>query len=205
MSAQPKYSMTEADYLAQERVSIVKHEYYAGKIFAMVGASEQHNIIASNVNASFYVQLRGRGCRIYPSDMRVKILQTGLYTYPDITLVCSKPEFTDAKKRDTLLNPLVIIEILSPSTERYDRGMKFQHYRTIESLQEYILIAQDAYSIEQYTRHEKNKWILTEAAGINASITLSSLTITLSLADAYEQVEFPTPSPATITRDIRPE
>lgn len=205
MTAQPKSYMSETAYLECERESSIKHEYYAGEIFAMSGASEQHNVIASNVNASLYTQLRGRGCRIYPSDMRIKIPQTGLYTYPDITIMCGKPAFTDAVKRDTLVNPTIIIEILSPSTERYDRGTKFQHYRTIETLQEYILIAQDKHHVERYTRYDTDKWILTEAIGITSAVTLSSINVTLSLADVYEQVEFLSEVPATITRDIPQE
>ncbi|WP_245863671.1 Uma2 family endonuclease [Candidatus Viridilinea mediisalina] len=126
MNAQPRPYLSEAAYLERERVSTIKHEYYAGELFAMSGASEAHNLIASNVHASLYNQIRGRGCRIYPSDMRVKVAKTGLYTYPDLTLVCGQPKFADQVKRDTLLNPTVIIEILSPSTERYDRGVKFQ-------------------------------------------------------------------------------
>lgn len=205
MTAQPQPALTEREYLELERVSTVKHEYYAGTIFAMSGASEQHNLIASNVNALIYLQLRGRGCRIYPSDMRIKVLQTGLNTYPDLTIVCGPPEFTEPTKRDTLINPMVIIEILSPSTERYDRGMKFQQYRTIATLQEYVLIAQDAHHIERYTRHDSHMWMLTEADGSEASITLSSLNITLSLADIYEQVDVPPESPGTVTRDVPQE
>jgi Uma2 family endonuclease len=136
MTAQPKPYMTEAEYLDLERVSLSKHEYFAGNVFAMTGASEQHNLIASNVTAALHHQLRGRSCRIYPSDMRIKVVQTGLNTYPDLTIICGPPQFTDPIKRDTLINPTVIIEILSPSTERYDRGLKFQNYRTIASLQE---------------------------------------------------------------------
>ncbi len=191
MTAQPKPQITEAEYLERERVSPGKHEYYAGQIFALAGASEAHNLIASNVHASLYAQLRGRGCRIYPSDMRIKVLKTGLYTYPDLSIVCGKPEFTHMAKRDTLINPTLIIEILSPSTERYDRGVKSQNYRTIEALKEYILIAQDIYHIEQYTRHEPNKWLLTEAVGLEAALTLSSIESVLALADAYELVELP--------------
>ncbi len=196
MTAQPRPYLTETEYLERERVSTIKHEYYAGEIFAMSGASEAHNLIASSVNASIYAQIRGRGCRIYPSDMRIKIVKTGLYTYPDITIVCGTPEFTDMTKRDTLLNPTIIIEILSPSTERYDRGVKFQNYRTIGTLKEYILIAQNKHHIERYTRYEENTWILTEAVGIDSIITLDSIQCVLSLADAYELVDLPPESPS---------
>jgi Uma2 family endonuclease len=120
MTAQPRPSLTETEYLERERANTIKHEYHAGEVFAMAGGSEAHNLIASNVNASIYAQIRGRGCRIYPGDMRIKIVNTGLYTYPDLTIVCGTPEFTHMTKRDTLLNPTIIIEILSPSTERYE-------------------------------------------------------------------------------------
>lgn len=163
MTAQPRQNLTETEYLERERVSAIKHKYYAGEIFAMSEASEAHNLIASNVNASLYAQLRGRGCRIYPSDMRIKVVQTGLYTYPDISIVCGKSEFTDMARRDTLINPTIIIEILSPPTERYDRGVKFHNYRTIVTLQEYVLIAQNTYHIERYARYETHAWMLTEA------------------------------------------
>ena len=196
MTAKPRPYLTEINYLKRERVSTIKHEYYAGEIFAMSGASEAHNLIASNVNAIIYAQIRGRGCRIYPSDMRIRIVKTGLYTYPDMTIVCGMPEFTDMTKRDTLLNPTLIIEILSPSTERYDRGVKFQNYRTIGTLKEYILIAQNKHHIERYTRHEGNTWILTEAVGIDSTIVLESIQCTLSLADAYELVDLPPESPS---------
>jgi len=202
MIARPKPYITEAEYLALERAGDNKHEYLAGNIFAMTGASEQHNLIASNVNASLHSQLRGRSCRIYPSDMRLKVLQTGLNTYPDITIVCGPPQFTDPAKRDTLVNPTVIIEILSPSTERYDRGMKFQNYRSIASLQEYILIAQDTQHIERYTRHEHNQWLLVEAFGPEATLHIASISAALRLADVYEQVELPTTPESPLSRDI---
>lgn len=194
MSAPPKPYITEADYLERERASTTKHEYFAGEIFAMTGASEAHHLIASNITATLHRQLRRRSCRIYPSDMRLKVLQTGLNTYPDLTIVCGSSQFTDPIKRDTLINPTVIIEILSPSTERYDRGFKFQNYRTITSLQDYLLIAQDAAHLECYTRHEPNQWMLTEVFGLGSSLAIASLSATLELADVYEQIELP-PAP----------
>lgn len=196
MTVQPRLYLTETEYLERERVSTIKHEYYAGEIFAMPGASEAHNLIASSVNVIIYTQIRGRGCRIYPGDMRLKIVKTGLYTYPDLTIVYGTPEFTDMMKRDTLLNPTIIVEILSPSTERYDRGVKFQNYRTIETLKEYILIAQNKYHIERYIRHEGNTWILTEAVGVDSTIAIESIQCILSLADVYELVALPPESPS---------
>jgi Uma2 family endonuclease len=137
--------------------------------------------------------------------MRVKVLRTGLNTYPDLTIVCGQSQFTDPLKRDTLLNPTVIIEILSPSTERYDRGMKFQHYRTIDSLKEYILIAQDKYHVERFLRHEQNEWVLTEAIGQEARMPIVSIGGELILQEIYEQVIFAPEVVFDITRDIPPD
>ncbi|GAB4200540.1 MAG: Uma2 family endonuclease [Roseiflexaceae bacterium] len=205
MSVQPTPFLTEAEYLERERASITKNEYYAGGIFAMVGASEAHNLIASNVNAALHSQLRGCPRRVYPSDMRVKVSQTGLITYPDITVVCGGSLFRDPDKRDTLLNPTVIIEILSPSTERYDRGLKFQNYRTLDSLQEYVLIAQDKRYVEHYSRHTGNQWLLSEAHTIDAEVALVAIGCLLKLADIYENVELDEVQPPQLPRDTAPE
>lgn len=190
MTAQPGAYVTEEEYLHDERASAVKREYYAGHVYAMAGASEQHNLIAMNIAAILRTQLRGRDCRAYPSDMRVKVVATGLYTYPDFTIVCGPSQFTDPAKRDALTNPAVIIEILSPSTERYDRGEKFQHYRTIATLQEYILVAQNKYRIERFTRREHNAWVLTDIVGQEATLTLSTVDMMIPLVEIYEQVTF---------------
>lgn len=187
MSAQPKTYISVDQYLAGERLSDTKHEYYAGEVFAFAGASEQHNLIAGNVLASLHTQLRRRACTVYSSDMRVKVRRTGLYTYPDVVAVCGQAQFED-EERDTLLNPTVIIEVLLPSTENYDRGKKFQNYRTIDSLAEYLLIAQDTYRIEHYIRQPDQQWLLSEATALNATIDLPSINCTLLLADVYEKV-----------------
>ena len=202
MTAQPKSLMTEAMYLEQEHLSTTKHEYYAGAMYAMAGASEQHNLIALNIAATLHTQLRGRACRAYPSDMRVKVMQTGLHTYPDFTIVCGQSQFTNPVKRDTIINPTVIIEILSPSTERYDRGMKFQHYRTMPSLQAYLLVAQDEYHIECFIRYEHHQWLFSEAVGPEAIMAMPSIQGSLALQNVYEQV-FVTPEILPgITRDV---
>ncbi|MBA3869526.1 MAG: Uma2 family endonuclease [Anaerolineae bacterium] len=180
--------ITPEEYLRMERGSEEKHEYYNGEIFAMTGASEYHNIIVGSTIASLYTQLRKKPCQIYPSDMRVRIPATGLYTYPDISVVCGTPEFED-DGLDTLLNPTVIIEVLSSSTEQYDRGKKFQHYRTIASLKEYILIAQDSIRIEHFARRE-DQWILTDAKTSDSVLSLPSIECTLALSDVYEKVNF---------------
>jgi Uma2 family endonuclease len=187
--ALPKKFMTPEEYLDFERASQTKHEYFAGEIFAMAGASENHNLIVMSAGANLYAQLRKRPCKAYASDMRVKTRSTVLYTYPDISVVCGEPQFEDAEV-DTLLNPTVIIEVLSPSTESYDRGKKFQHYRTLESLQEYLLIAQDEPHIEHYVRQPDHQWLLSEAQGMEASLELPFIECTLALADVYEKVTF---------------
>jgi Uma2 family endonuclease len=188
MTARPERRITEMEYLEFERASVNKHEYFDGHIHGMTGASRTHNLIAGNTLASLHGQLRRKPCQVFPSDMRVKIEKTGLNTYPDIVVVCGEPRFAD-DAQDTLLNPLVLIEILSPSTERYDRGVKFRHYRTIETLQDYILIAQNHCHIEHYSRRDHAQWLLGEASGIEASISIPSIQSTLLLKDVYEKVD----------------
>lgn len=193
MSAQPQIRLTPAEYLAFERKCEFKNEYWAGQVFAMSGASERHNLIETNVVSALHTQLRGRSCKVYPSHMRVKIPATGLYTYPDVTVMCGKAQFEDID-RDTLLNPSVIVEILSKSTEGYDRGKKFQNYRTLESLTEYVLIAQDAVHIEHYIRQPDNQWLLSEAKDLSAVAGLPTIQCSLVLIDVYDKVDLEPPS-----------
>ncbi len=188
MSSQPHPTYSPAEYLRLERQSSIKHEYYAGEIFAMVGASENHNLIAGNLFATLHQQLRRRECKAFVGDMRVKIDQTGLYTYPDVVALCGAADFEDAEL-DTLLNPTVIVEVLSESTEAHDRGKKFEHYRKIPSLQEYVLISQDRPHVERYFRQANGAWVLSECSGLEATLPLPSIECTLALADVYEKVE----------------
>ncbi len=181
--------MTEAEYRAFERASEFKHEYLDGEIVAMTGVSRNHNLITSAVIALLYNQLRGRPCEIYPSDMKVYAPATHSYTYPDITVVCGEAQFDD-DHRDILLNPTVVIEVLSPSTEAFDRSQKFQNYWQIPSLQAYILIAQDQPRIERFTRQGVNEWLLNVAVGVDQTLALPAIDCTLVLADVYEQVDF---------------
>lgn len=190
MSAEPRRFMSPEEYLAMERDSETKHEYLDGEVYAMTGASENHNMIQLNIGTSLRTQVRGRSCRVYPSDMRVKVRRTGLYTYPDLSVVCGQRELEEDEFY-TLVNPSVIIEILSPSTERYDRGKKFAHYKMIESLQEYLLVAQDAVSVEHYMRPTEGHWRAVTYVDLDAVITLSSIGCTLRLADIYEDIELP--------------
>lgn len=188
MSLQPQHYYSPTEYLALERKAERKSEYLSGEIFAMSGASEGHNLIAGNVFAALHAQLRGRPCRVYVSDMRVKVSPTGLYTYPDVVALCGKPVFDDEQK-DTLLNPTVIIEVLSPSTEAYDRGDKFAHYRRLESLAEYVLISQEKFRVELYVRQPDNQWLLSEAGDLQDTVRLPSVACELVLAEVYENVE----------------
>jgi Uma2 family endonuclease len=191
MTALPVFDkpITETDYLAFERDSEVKHEFIDGEIYAMVGASRNHNLIAGSTLVAIYNQLRGKSCEIYPSDMKVRTPSTGSYLYPDITVVCGEARFDD-DQRDILLNPTLIIEVLSPNTERYDRGKKFQRYRELVSLQEYILIAQDSPHIERFVRQKDGLWQFSEAHGLQESLDLTSIGCQLALAEVYEQIDF---------------
>lgn len=181
--------MTEGEYLEFERADEIRHEFLDGDIFAMTGASEAHNLIAGNFFAILHLQMRGRSCKLYFADMRVKVPLSRLYTYPDITAVCGEAKFGDGYL-DTLLNPVLIVEVLSPSTERYDRGKKFQFYRDLPSLQEYVLVAQDSPRIERYVRQADDVWQLTDVKGFEAHLELVSIGCTVALADVYEQVTF---------------
>ncbi len=185
--AQSRY--TPEHYLTLERQAKHRSEFINGYIFAMAGASRQHNLIAGNIFGELRNQLRGRPCEAYINDMRVKISATGLYTYPDVAALCGEPLFEDLQG-DSLLNPSVIVEVLSDSTEAYDRGEKFAHYRRLESLRDYILIAQDKVRVEHFVRQGSN-WVLSEASSLNSKISVASIDCEVVLQDIYERVQFP--------------
>jgi Uma2 family endonuclease len=187
MSSQVQQRHTPEEYLALERQAQCKSEYYAGEIFAMAGASRWHNLIVTNVLRELSLQLKGRSCTTYPSDMRVKVSPTGLYTYPDATVVCGEAQFED-HQQDTLLNPTLIVEVLSESTEAHDRGGKFAHYRKLPSLMEYVLIAQTKPHIEHYVRQPDNRWLLAEADRLADTIHLPSIDCHLALAEVYDKL-----------------
>jgi len=187
MSSQADKRYTAEEYVALERQAECKSEYCAGDIFAMAGASRWHNLIVANVIRELSLQLKGRPCTTYPSDMRVKISPTGLYTYPDITVVCSEAQFEDTQQ-DTLLNPTLIVEVLSESTEAYDRGGKFAHYRKLTSLMEYVLIAQTKPNVEHYVGQPANRWLLAEAASFHQTLHLPSIDCHLVLAEVYDNI-----------------
>ena len=199
MSTQPKPSLTPAEYLAIERGAEYKSEYYAGEMFAMAGASWEHNQIVANLVRTLGNVLDGSPCQAVPSDMRVKVEETGLYTYPDVVVVCEEPQFED-KVFDTLLNPTVLVEVLSESTEKYDRGKKTGHYRRLESLREYLLVAQDEPRVEHYTRRDDGDWVLSDAIGLEAVVKLAAAGAGLTLAEIYARVQFPEPgTPAAVS------
>ncbi len=189
MSSLPKQRYTEEEYLAFERASTEKHELIDGEIVAMTGASEHHNLITTSTLSSLFVQLHKKTCKVYPSDMRVRVSRRQ-YTYPDITVLCGASVLADDDYHDTLLNPTIIIEVLSPSTEAYDRGSKFTLYRNLPSLQEYILISQDHIQIERYVRQPDQQWLLSEIKILDGVMELTNIGCTLSAADVYEQITF---------------
>lgn len=183
----PTDPISPEEYLAAERVAEAKSEYYAGQVVEMSGASEAHNLIVAQLVAALVGQLRGRPCRTYPSDMRVGVGPGLAYVYPDVVVVCGTPRFADGR-RDILLNPAVLVEVLSPSTETDDRGRKWELYRRLESLREYLLISQDARRVEQYVRREDGLWLFSEANEEDAVVELPSIGCSLALADVYDRV-----------------
>ncbi|SLM30844.1 conserved hypothetical protein [Desulfamplus magnetovallimortis] len=190
MNAQPqeKVIMTSAQYLEFEKNSEIKHEYFDGAIFAMTGASVKHNRIQHNISRVLGNKLLNSQCDVFSNDMRVKIEQLEKYTYPDILVVCGDIEIENIKGVETILNPLVIIEILSDSTEAYDRGDKFKHYQFISSLREYILVSQHSYWIEKYKRAGDGQWIYSSCNETGHSITIDSIGCELLLEDIYYRV-----------------
>ena len=182
-------SYTPEEYLALERSAEVKSEYIDGQIVMMTGARKEHNTVTVNLVMHVGPRLRGGPCGIYAGDMRVRVADTDLYTYPDVIVVCGDPVFEDAEL-DTLLNPTVLFEILSPTTERYDRGEKFARYRRLASLREYVLVSQDRPRVEHYLR-QGDVWVFTAVDGLGAAVTLPTLDISVALRDIYERIEFP--------------
>lgn len=187
MPAETKHRLTVEEYLALERRAESRSEYLDGETFAMVGASRKHNLISGNVFASLHGQLRGKSCEVYANDMRVRVSTTDLFTYPDVVVVCGPAEFHDTES-DTLLNPRLIVEVLSRTTEDYDRGTKFAHYRTLPSLADYVLIAQDRVHVEHFTKQADGRWLLSETDEQGNTLELPSIGCRLALAEVYERV-----------------
>ena len=205
MCALPRHYLTPEEYLEMERQAPTKSEYLHGEVFAMAGASRQHAAITVNMIVALVARLKGRSCEVYGSDLRVKVPPTGLYTYPDVLVICGRPQFED-RQQDTLVNPTVIFEILSRSTEGYDRGEKFANYRTLESLTDFIMISQYRPLVEHYARQPDETWLLTSYEGLKAVLLLPSIGCELPLADIYDKVEWPEADPRIIgVRLVRDE
>ena len=177
---------TPEEYLVSERKATLKSEYINGEILAMSGASNAHNLITLDIGTELNIQLRERECLVYTNDMRIRTSPMGSYFYPDVVVVCSEPQFED-NVFDTLLNPILVIEVLSPSTEVYDKGEKFRHYQELASLQEYILVSQDRIRVEYY-RLAKTQWVQTELHAIEDVLNLASIGCELPLQDIYRRV-----------------
>ncbi len=190
MSVQPRPYYSFEDYLGTEReCTDAKHEYVAGQVFAMVGASYNHNLIALNVAGELRQQLKGRPCTVLSSDMRLRVLVADACAYPDVVVLCDKPAFHDGRK-DVLTDATLVAEVLSPSTAGYDRGGKFALYRDLPGLRQYLLIAQDRLAIDVFTRQPDGRWILEAFTDPEAAILLDSIGCTLTLRDAYDKVAF---------------
>jgi len=190
MSTQAKTFLTEAEYLELERQTEDRNEYFGGEMFAMSRGTAWHAWIIGNIVAEVRQQLKRKPCRVSPSEVRLKT-PAGLFTYPDVMVVCGDPQFADDRK-DTLLNPVVIVEVLSPSTRDYDRGQKFQFYRSVPSLAEYVAVAQDTPHVELYTRQTDHRWLLTEFEDLGQSVELSSIGCVLPLSEVYDKIDWAT-------------
>jgi Uma2 family endonuclease len=187
MSRQVKTYITPEEYLEFERNAEYKNEYVNGEIFAMTGASRKHNLINTNLISLLSTQLRDKPCEVYPGEMRVKAPAARSYVYPDVVVACGEPKFEDVFF-DTLLNPTLVVEVLSKSTESYNRLAKSAYYRTIESLVEYLLVAQEEYRVEQYVKQVDGRWLLSDVRSLESVIELKSIGCSVALRHLYNKV-----------------
>jgi Uma2 family endonuclease len=192
-SALPKQHYTLEEYLKLEKNAEQRYEYFDGEVVAMGGASLNHNRITRNIIRSLENALAEQGCEVLPADMRVKVPKAFPYRYPDAVVVCGEPIIEEMHGQEMLVNPILIVEVLSPTTEAYDRGAKFSAYQSITSFQEYLLIAQDRPHITQYVRQPHGKWLRSEVEGMDGELRLESLHCRLALSDVYRRVEFHKP------------
>lgn len=200
MSALPKRYFTPAEYLDLEERADYRSQYVAGEIFAMAGAQPWHNEIAGNIFAGLHARFRGRPCKAYIADMRVHVPAGELWTYPDIAALCGEPKFEMSPNPHSLLNPQVIFEVLSPSTESFDRGAKFIRYRMMESLADYVLVASERMHVEHFSRNADGSWRLMEYSLPNVALKLASVDVELPLAEIYDRVTFPPENTASSLR-----
>jgi len=191
MSLQPKPHLSFEEWLEGERVSLEgRSEYVGGEVFAMTGASAEHNAIVANIVGELRAQMKGRPCQVYANDMKVLIRSANAGKYPDLVAFCGEPHLLDGR-RDVLLNPSLIVEVLSDSTEAYDRGAKFALYRQIPSLKEYLLVSQGQVLVELYSRGEDGRWVLSDYRSLTDQVPLPNLSCTLDLAEVYDKVHLP--------------
>jgi Uma2 family endonuclease len=176
------------DYLRLEREAESKHEYLAGKVWAMAGAGYAHNRICANLTVEIGSQLRGKSCSVVGSDQRLQVLNASAFVYPDLTVVCGQPEFNEEKKPDTLLNPTLLVEVLSPSTSQYDRSDKFMLYRQIPSLRQYLILDSQSVHAELFSLDEQGRWVLTETRNPSATLDLGSVGCQVAMAEVYAGV-----------------
>jgi Uma2 family endonuclease len=183
MATLPDSPLTEEQYLAIERAAESKSEFHDGEMYAMSGGSLNHSLISTRMSVLLDRQLPP-GCRVCNSDLRIKVSAAGLYTYPDGAVICGEPQYSD-DQRDVVTNPVLIVEVLSPSSEGYDRGKKFEMYRTIESFREYLLIHQDRRHVEHYSKQDDGSWVLREHSGVDASVSIPRLSAQIPLGELY--------------------
>lgn len=194
--AQSAARLTPQEYLAIERAAAFKSEFHDGQMYAMATGPARHSLIATNVTAEFGNKLRSKNCVPYNADLRIQVEPTGLFTYPDLSVICGPIQFGAGD--DTVTNPTLLVEVLSPSTEAYDRGQKFIQYRQIPSLQEYLLVSQSEPLLELYSRQPGDGlWTLRQATGLDARLEIPSLEITVELSEIYARVQFP-PQPLRV-------
>jgi len=189
MTTQTVTYVTPDEYLAAERLSEYRSEYLDGGVYPMTGGTANHIRIVANLTRGLLNQLHDRDCDVFPTEMRVRLQQSRKFFYPDVVVVCGELQYHDDRK-DIILNPDFVVEVLSPSTEAFDRGAKFEAYRTVESLKEYVLVSQEKPLVEQYVRNGDGKWTFTAAEGLESSIALSSIECTLNLSAVYKRVDF---------------
>lgn len=191
---QPKQIYSLEEYLKLEKTSEEKFEFWDGNVWSMSGASFAHNVITRNLSTELDIKLRDKGCHVFPSDMRIKVPSYSPYRYPDLSALCGEPEIGQIGGIDMLVNPGLIVEVLSDSTEAFDRGDKFSHYKSIESFSEYLLVAQHRPHVSQFIKHGDGFWINLEFNDLDDLIELKSVACSLSLALIYRGVSFTKPN-----------
>jgi len=189
MSALPQPRLTPEQYLEMDRASQFRNEFYNGRVYAMSGGSYRHAMLISNIGYGLRSRMGSQACQVLTSDLRVRVDPAGLYTYPDVVVVCGEPVFADTHV-DTLLNPAFLVEVLSRSTEAYDRGFKSAQYRSLRSLQEFALVSQVEPRVEVFRRQPDGHWLFMEFVGLSAVCRFESLDISVAMADVYDKIAF---------------